>query len=144
MRAVISMAGITSKVYKELLASCLSEQATGHISTNIRLWRPCVMCLRGPNNVERAMQIDPTLLCCTCFGTKKEIFRTKEMLGVAGSNSFTSFKPQQHATTCNRVCKWTQHVTSHNAGSCQPTLLCPFVQCLLKRSIVYRKQAQLA
>ena len=75
------------------------------------------MCLRGNNNVERAMQIDPTLLCCA-LEQKKKFSEQKEVLGVAGSNSFTSFKPQQHATTCNRVCKWTQHVTSHNAGSC--------------------------
>ena len=28
----------------------------------IRLWRPCVVCVRGPNNVRRAVQTDPTLL----------------------------------------------------------------------------------
>ena len=88
------------------------------------------MCLRGLNNVGRAMQIDPTLLCCTV--EQKTKF---SVLGVAGSNSLTRFKPQQHATTCNRVCKRTQHLTSHNVGSCWPTLLCPFVQCLLKSII---------
>ena len=35
---------------------------------------------------------------------------------------------QQHATTCNRVCKRTQHVTSNNVGSCWPTLLLPFAR----------------
>ena len=30
---------------------------------------------------------------------------------------------QQHATTCNRVCKRTQHVTSNNVGSCWRTVL---------------------
>ena len=30
---------------------------------------------------------------------------------------------QQHPTTCNRVCKRTQHVTSNNVGSCWPTML---------------------
>ena len=29
----------------------------------IRLWRPCVMRVRGSNNVGRAVQTDPTLLC---------------------------------------------------------------------------------
>ena len=29
---------------------------------------------------------------------------------------------QQHATTCNTVCKRTQHVTSNNVGSCWPTI----------------------
>ena len=27
-----------------------------------RLWRLCVMCVRGPNNVGRAVQTDPKLL----------------------------------------------------------------------------------
>ena len=37
---------------------------------------------------------------------------------------------QQQATTCNwtRVCKWTQHVTYNNVGSCWPTILCPFAR----------------
>jgi len=35
---------------------------------------------------------------------------------------------QQQATTCNRVCKRTQHVTSNNVGSCWPTKLRPFVR----------------
>ena len=34
----------------------------------------------------------------------------------------------QQATTCNRVCKRTQHVTSNNVGSCWPTMLRPFVR----------------
>ena len=33
---------------------------------------------------------------------------------------------QQHATTCNRVCKQTQHLTSNNVGSCGPPMLRPF------------------
>ena len=33
---------------------------------------------------------------------------------------------QQHPTTSNRMCKWTQHVTSNNVGSCWPTMLRPF------------------
>ena len=35
---------------------------------------------------------------------------------------------QQHATTCNRVCKRTQHLTSNKVGSCWPTLLLPFAR----------------
>ena len=35
---------------------------------------------------------------------------------------------QQHPTTCNRVCKRTQHVTSNNVGSCWPTMLPPFAR----------------
>ena len=33
---------------------------------------------------------------------------------------------QQLPTTCNRVCKQIQHVTSNNVGSSQPTMLHPF------------------
>ena len=35
---------------------------------------------------------------------------------------------QQLPTTCNRVCKQTQHVTSNNVRSCWPTLLLPFAR----------------
>ena len=38
---------------------------------------------------------------------------------------------QKHATTCNRVCKRTQHVTSNKVGSCWPTILRPFVRGLI-------------
>ena len=37
---------------------------------------------------------------------------------------------QQHSTTCNRVCKRTQHVTSNNVGSCWSTILRPFQRSL--------------
>ena len=52
------------------------------------------MRVRGPNNVGGAVQTDPT----------------------SHNNS------RQHATTCNKVCKRTQHVTSNNVGSCWPTI----------------------
>ena len=45
-----------------------------------------------------------------------------------GAKSMTGFK--LCATTCNRVCKQTQHVTSNNVGSRWPTRLCPFVRSL--------------
>ena len=59
---------------------------------------------------------------------------TKEMLGVA--EKFDRFQTlrnntQQHPTTCNRVCKRTQHVTSNNVGSCWPTMLRPFARGLM-------------
>ena len=37
---------------------------------------------------------------------------------------------QQQPTTCNRVCKLTQRVTSNIVGSCWPTMLRPFAQGL--------------
>ena len=63
----------------------------------ISLCKPYVMSVRGPNNVARAVQTDPTLF---------DRFQTLR------NNS------QQHPATCNRVCKRTQHVTSNNVGSC--------------------------
>ena len=49
---------------------------------------------------------------------------TKEMLGVVGWKVWpVSNFTQQHPTTCNRVWKRTQHVTSNNVGSCWPTIL---------------------
>ena len=42
------------------------------------------------------------------------------------AKSLTGFK--LCATTCNRVWKRTQHVTSNNVGSCWPTLLLPFAR----------------
>ena len=54
---------------------------------------------------------------------------TKEMLGVVGWKVWpVSNFAQQQATTCNRVCKGTQHVTSNNVGSCWPTMLRPFAR----------------
>ena len=45
------------------------------------------------------------------------------------AKSLTGFKlclttARQHTTTCNRVCKPTQHVTSNNVGTCWPTMPC--------------------
>ena len=51
---------------------------------------------------------------------------TKEVLGDVGWKVWpVSNFAQQHPTTCNRVCKLTQHVTSNNAGSCLLTVLRP-------------------
>ena len=91
----------------------------------VRLWRLGVMRVRGPNNAGRAVQTDPTLLrhalviteqkkCCDLFAQNFDRFQ------ILHKNS------QQHATTCSRVCKRTQHVTSNNVGSCWPTKLGPF------------------
>ena len=44
------------------------------------------------------------------------------------AKSLTRFK--LCATTCNRVCKRTQHVTPNNIGSCWPTMLRSFARSL--------------
>ena len=76
----------------------------------ISLCKPCVMSVRGPNNVRRAVQTDPTLLRYASAITER----------------LTGFK--LCATTCNRVCKRTQRVTSNNVESCWPTMLGPFAR----------------
>ena len=103
----------------------------------MRLRKPCTMHVRGYNNVGRAVRTDPTLLSYFSAIT------SKEMLAGVWLKSFTSFKlcpttpMQQHATTCNRVCKRTQRVTSNNVGSWWPTMLRPFARGL-SHTNVYR------
>ena len=83
----------------------------------IRLGKPCVMSVRDPNNVGRAVQMDPTLLCYASAITEQK--KCWELL----AEKFDWFQTlrnntQQPPTTCNRACKRTQHVTSNNVGSC--------------------------
>ena len=82
----------------------------------ISLCKPCVMSTRGPNNVGRAVQTDPTLLRYASAITEQK--KCWELL----AEKFDWFQTlrnntQQHPTTCNRVCKRTQHVTSNNVAS---------------------------
>ena len=53
--------------------------------------------------------------------------RNKRNVGSCWLKSLTSFKLS--ATTCNRVCKRTQHVTSNNVESCWPTMLRSVAYC---------------
>ena len=98
----------------------------------ISLCKPCVMSVRGPNNVGRAVQTDPTLLRYASAITEQK--KCWELL----AEKFDRFQTlrnntQQHPATCNRVCKWTQLVTSHNVGSCWPTTLRPFARGFRQR-----------
>ena len=69
---------------------------------------------------------------------------TKEMLGVVGWKVWPDSNfAQQHATTCNSVCKRTQHVTSNNVGSCWPTMLRPFARGLRLLSCILSKDDNL-
>ena len=80
------------------------------------LRRPCVMRVRGPITVCRAVQTDPTLLRYAL-----EITEQKKCWQFLAQmfDRFQSLRnnSQQHATSCNRVCKRTQHVTSNNVAS---------------------------
>ena len=82
----------------------------------ISLCKPCLMSVRGLNNVGRAVQTDPTLLRYASAIRKQK--KCWELL----AEKFDRFQTlrnntQQHPTTCNRVCKRTQHVTSNNVAS---------------------------
>ena len=59
---------------------------------------------------------------------------TKEMLGVFDRFQTLHNNSEQNATTCNRLCKRTQHVKSNNVGSFWPAMLCPFARGLRCRS----------
>ena len=101
------------------------------------LCNPCVMSVRGPNNVGRAVQTDPTLLCYASVITEQK--KCWELL----AEKFDRFQTlrnntQQHPTTCNWVCKRTQHVTSNNVESCWPAMLRPFARGVIK--INYEKK----
>ena len=83
------------------------------------------MSVRGPSNVGRAVQTDPTFLRYTSAITEQK--KCWESLAEKFDRCQTlRNNTQQHPTTCNRVCKRTQHVTSNNVGSCWSTMLRPF------------------
>ena len=73
-----------------------------------------------PLNIPFATFIKPCANGCNTVGRQLPTFR----LYVA--KSLTGFKLS--ATTCNRVYKRTQHVTSNKVGSCWPTMLRPFAR----------------
>ena len=102
----------------------------------ISLCKPCVMSVRGPNNVGRAVQTDPTLL----RGYASAITEQKKCWELL-AEKFDRFQTlrnntQQYPTTCNRVCKRTQHVTSNNVGGCWSTMLRPFARSLTKLNCI--------
>ena len=92
----------------------------------IRLCKPSVISVRGPNKVGRAVQTDPTLLRYASAITEQK--KCWELL----AEKFDRFQTlhnntQQHSTTCNRVCKRTQHVTC-KLGVVGHTMLRPFAR----------------
>ena len=77
--------------------------------------------------LKAAVQTDPTLLRYASAITEQK--KCWELL----AEEFDQFQTlrnntQKHTTTCNRVCKRTQHVTSNNVGSCWRTMLRPFAR----------------
>ena len=87
--------------------------------------KPCVMSVRGPNNVGRVVQTDPTLLRLR-FGDHG----TKEMLGVVVWKVWpVSNFVQQQATTSNNMQQGVQTDATCNVQQCWefwPTIMRPF------------------
>ena len=74
------------------------------------------MRVSGPNNIGRAMHYASNIVGL-CFGDH----RTKEFWELLGQKFYwcqtLRNNSQQHAITCNRVCKRTQHMTTNNVAS---------------------------
>ena len=87
--------------------------------------RQCWELLRA-RNVGRTVQTDLTLLRYASAITEQK--KCWELLAEK-FDRFLNFA-QQHPTTCNRVYKRTQHVTSNSVGSCWPTIFCSFARGL--------------
>ena len=95
----------------------------------LSLCKPCVMSVRGPTNVGRAVRTHSTLL--RNASTIKEQKKCWELLAEKFDRIQTlRNNTQQHPKTYNRVCKRTQHLTSNNVRSCWPTILRPFARGL--------------
>ena len=84
-----------------------------------------VVAILAPKATCKLAQQLPTMLRPLARGEKFDRFQTLR------------YNTQQHPTTCNRVCKRTQHVTSNNVGSCWWTMLRPFARSL----IMFRRNA---
>ena len=111
----------------KLRQQCWDLQCIAGRIQPISLCKPRVVSLRGPNNVGRAGQTDPTLFRYASAITEQK--KCWELLG----EEFDQFQTlrnntQQHPTTCNRVCKRTQQVTPNNVRSFWPTMLDPFAR----------------
>ena len=74
------------------------------------------MRVRGPNNVGRAVKTDPTLRRYSPAITEQK--KCRELLPQKLDQFQTSCNnSQQHAPTCNKVCKRTRQVTLNNVAS---------------------------
>ena len=99
------------------------------IQLALRLWRLCVICVRGLNNVGRAVQTDSTLLLYASASTEQK--KCWELL----AQNFDRFQTlrdnsqqasnNKHQNACNRVCKRTQRTLLH---AVHVTTLRPFAR----------------
>ena len=82
------------------------------------------MRVRGFNNVGKAAQTYGSKIVALRFDDHE----TKLNVGSCWLKSLTGFKLCARATTCNKVYKRTQHVSSNNVGSCWPRKLSSFAR----------------
>ena len=96
---------------------CWDMQCIVGMIQPIKLWRPCVLRLRGPSNVGRAVRRDPTLLRYASVITEQK----KCWEWVVGSKVWpVSNFAKQLPTTRNDIQqggKKTQHLTYNNFGT---------------------------
>ena len=82
------------------------------------------MRVRGFNNVGKAAQTYESKIVALRFDDHE----TKLNVRSCWLKSLTGFKLCARATTCNKVYKRTQHVSSNNVGSCWPRKLSSFAR----------------
>ena len=126
-----NMFGVVAPCWQWCANGCNNSQQCWDPQCIVGRIQPCVMSTRGPNNVGRAVQADPTLLRYASAITEEK--KCWELL----AEKFDRFQTlrnntQQHPTTCNRVWKRTQHVTSTNVESCWSPMLSPIACSLTK------------
>ena len=81
----------------------------------------------------RPSLVDSTLMHINKVNAPKRSKMLKhDYLGVVG---WKVWRVSNCATTCNKVCKQTQHITSNNVGSCWATMLRLFARSLILKQI---------
>ena len=116
---VACVSAVVCKRMQQLPKSLGPAVHRGKNTTHKSLCNPCVMSVRGSNNVGRAVQTDPILLRYD-FGDHG----TKEMLAVVGwevwpvSNFNLRNNTQQHATTSNNMKQGVQTDATCNIQQC--------------------------
>ena len=71
--------------------------------------RELKVCANGRNNSQHCWASNVGTSCIRLHGATVNVWPVSNFAQLNNS--------QKHATTCNRVCKQTQHVTSNNVGS---------------------------
>ena len=104
-----------------------------------RRCKPCIMRVRGPNNCHVKSCAIGSNFVALRFGNHG----TKEILRVVGSKVWpVSNFPQYLLTSCNRVCKRTDHVASNNVASFSAGLKSRCRGCGQKRGLFAKLKGQ--